>query len=102
MGQVNAANLKPEEIEEFQLMSNCNTIIFFPLNLSSSFVVSELELKRLYRRFKKLDKDGSVLIYNSRPIYPSYGFAASNFRAPSPPMNSYRFPSSLRILFWSV
>jgi len=43
MGQVNAANLKPEEIEEFQLMSN----------------FSELELKRLYRRFKKLDKDGS-------------------------------------------
>jgi hypothetical protein len=23
MGNVNAANLKPEEIEEFQLMSNC-------------------------------------------------------------------------------
>jgi len=43
MGNVNVANVKPEEIEEFQLMSN----------------FSELELKRLYRRFKKLDKDGS-------------------------------------------
>ena len=43
MGNVNTANLKPEEIEELELMSN----------------FSELELKRLYRRFKKLDKDGS-------------------------------------------
>jgi len=43
MGNINAGNLKPEEIEELELMSN----------------FSEVELKRLYRRFKKLDKDGS-------------------------------------------
>jgi Ca2+-binding EF-hand superfamily protein len=31
------------------------------LSLTCAVAVSELELKRLYRRFKKLDKDGSVV-----------------------------------------
>lgn len=48
-------HLSPTEIENMKLMSNCKAFFLFPLTQ----LVSERELKRLHRRFKKLDTDGS-------------------------------------------
>ncbi len=50
------------DLEQFKSISNCEAGRFFGFLLKwrlSSRAVSETELKRLWRRFKKLDKDNS-------------------------------------------
>lgn len=50
-----ASNLKPEEIDEMQKGTNCKWFY-------NNTIVSPKEIKRLYKRFKKLDKDGNGTI----------------------------------------
>jgi hypothetical protein len=61
MGQ-NPSALTQEDIDAMKVMSNCTFISFIINTLNFVLIlrlVSEKELKRLHRRFKKLDKDSS-------------------------------------------
>lgn len=61
MGQ-SVSGLKQEDIEAMMKATNCkkeNIFILFFVLLLYYFIVTEYELRRLYRRFKKLDRNGS-------------------------------------------